>query len=106
VCERRLHVTASIGISTYPEDGEDAETLIRNADMAMYRAKEHGHDNYQFFQKEMSRQAVERQSFGVHQVQRWASYQHFSLKRRAARLIQMSRQTPARFPINANGYNP
>ncbi len=60
--EHRLHVTASIGISTYPDDGEDAETLIKNADTAMYDAKEHGRDNYQFFQKEMSSQAVERQS--------------------------------------------
>lgn len=57
--EHRLHVTASIGMSTYPEDGEDADTLIKNADTAMYHAKEYGRDNYQFFQKEMSLQAVE-----------------------------------------------
>ena len=57
--EHRLHVTASIGISTYPENGEDADTLIKNADTAMYHAKENGRDNYQFFQKEMSLQAVE-----------------------------------------------
>ena len=50
--ERRLHVTASIGISTYPEGGEDAETLIKNADTAMYHAKEYGRDNYQLFKKE------------------------------------------------------
>jgi diguanylate cyclase (GGDEF)-like protein/PAS domain S-box-containing protein len=60
--EHRLHVTASIGISTYPENGEDAETLIKNADTAMYHAKEYGRNNYQFFQKEMNLQAVERQS--------------------------------------------
>ncbi len=57
-----LHVTGSIGISTYPDNGEDAETLIRNADTAMYHAKEHGHDNYQFYEKEMNVRAVERQS--------------------------------------------
>jgi diguanylate cyclase (GGDEF)-like protein/PAS domain S-box-containing protein len=57
--EHRLHVTASIGISTYPKNGEDADTLIKNADTAMYHAKENGRDNYQFFQKEMSLRAVE-----------------------------------------------
>lgn len=60
--EHHFHVTASIGISTYPENGEDAETLTKNADTAMYHAKEYGRDNYQFFQKEMNLQAVERQS--------------------------------------------
>ncbi len=44
-----LKVTASIGLSTYPADGEDAETLIRNADSAMYRAKKNGRNNYRFF---------------------------------------------------------
>ena len=62
VGEHRLHITASIGISTYPECGEDAETLIKNADMAMYHAKENGRDNFQFFENEMSLQAVARQS--------------------------------------------
>ena len=57
--EHRLHVTASIGISTYPENGEDADTLIKNADTAMYHAKENGRDNYQSFQKEMSLEAIE-----------------------------------------------
>jgi diguanylate cyclase (GGDEF)-like protein/PAS domain S-box-containing protein len=60
--EHHLHVTASIGIGTYPESGEDAETLIKNADVAMYYAKEHGRDNFHFFQNEMSLRAVERQS--------------------------------------------
>jgi diguanylate cyclase (GGDEF)-like protein/PAS domain S-box-containing protein len=58
----RLHITASIGISTYPEGGKDSETLIKNADMAMYHAKENGRDNFQFFEKEMNLRAVERQS--------------------------------------------
>ena len=57
-----LHVTASIGISTYPENGDDAETLIKNADTAMYHAKENGRSTYRFFRPDMSLQAVERQS--------------------------------------------
>ena len=57
-----LHTNGSIGISIYPEDGGDAPTLIKNADMAMYHAKESGRNNFQFFRKEMNRKAVERQS--------------------------------------------
>jgi diguanylate cyclase (GGDEF)-like protein/PAS domain S-box-containing protein len=57
-----LRVTASIGVSTYPEDGEDAETLLVNADTAMYQAKKNGPNNYQFFKKQMNVQAIRRQS--------------------------------------------
>lgn len=56
-----LHVTTSIGISVYPADGDDAETLIKNADTAMYHAKEKGRNGYQFFSSEMNARAVERQ---------------------------------------------
>ncbi len=57
-----LHVTASIGVSIYPDDGLDAETLIKNADTAMYQAKENGRQGYQFFKPAMNVRAVERQS--------------------------------------------
>ena len=57
-----LRVTGSIGVTTYPEDGQSAELLIRNADLAMYQAKEKGRSNYQFFEKGMNVRAVERQS--------------------------------------------
>ena len=57
-----LHVTASIGISVFPEDGMDAETLLKNADTAMYQAKESGRQNFRFFKPEMNIKAVERQS--------------------------------------------
>ncbi len=56
------HIDGSIGISVYPEDGEDAEMLIKNADTAMYHAKENGRNNFQFFKAEMNLKAVERQS--------------------------------------------
>jgi diguanylate cyclase (GGDEF)-like protein len=60
--EHRLRVTVSIGLSTYPEDGQDSDTLIKNADTAMYHAKQCWRDNYQFFKPNMSLRAIERQS--------------------------------------------
>jgi diguanylate cyclase (GGDEF)-like protein/PAS domain S-box-containing protein len=56
VADREITVGASIGITHYPEDAGDAVTLLRNADMAMYRAKEAGRNNYQFYTDEMNRQ--------------------------------------------------
>jgi diguanylate cyclase (GGDEF)-like protein/PAS domain S-box-containing protein len=60
--QHELHITTSIGVSIYPDDGMDAETLVKNADTAMYQAKENGRQSYQFFKPVMSVQAVERQS--------------------------------------------
>jgi len=56
------YITASIGVSIYPEDGGDAETLIKNADTAMYQAKELGRQNYQYFKPAMNARAVDRQA--------------------------------------------
>ncbi|MGD9949032.1 MAG: putative bifunctional diguanylate cyclase/phosphodiesterase [Desulfobulbus sp.] len=61
IAEQELYVTTSIGISVYPTDGQDAETLIKNADTAMYSAKEKGRNNYQYFEREMNVRVVERQ---------------------------------------------
>jgi len=58
--ERELVVTPSIGIAVFPDDGRDAETLIRNADAAMYHAKEAGRANYQFFTEQMNQAASRR----------------------------------------------
>ena len=55
-----FRVTCSIGLSVFPEDGADAETLLMNADMAMYQAKEKGRDNFQFYTSEMNTAARER----------------------------------------------
>jgi diguanylate cyclase (GGDEF)-like protein/PAS domain S-box-containing protein len=60
--DHELHVTTSIGVSVYPDDGEDAEALIKNADTAMYQAKENGRHSYQYFKPAMNARAVERQS--------------------------------------------
>lgn len=74
-----ISTQASIGISIYPDHAQDADTLIKNADMAMYRAKEEGRNNYQFFRPEMNfrvdllfsmekdlRMALERGEFLLH----------------------------------------
>jgi EAL domain-containing protein (putative c-di-GMP-specific phosphodiesterase class I) len=53
---------ASIGLSTYPEDGQDAEILLKNADTAMYEGKKRGPNNYQFFNQDMNAQTIQRQS--------------------------------------------
>jgi EAL domain-containing protein (putative c-di-GMP-specific phosphodiesterase class I) len=60
--EHDLHLTASIGVSIYPDDGLDAETLIQRADTAMYQAKEKGRQSYQFYEPAMNIRVVERQS--------------------------------------------
>jgi diguanylate cyclase (GGDEF)-like protein/PAS domain S-box-containing protein len=57
---QEFHITASIGISTYPDDSEDMQGLLKNADIAMYRAKEQGKNNYQFYSALMNVHTVER----------------------------------------------
>ncbi|MDO8412316.1 MAG: EAL domain-containing protein [Gallionellaceae bacterium] len=61
IAGHELHITTSIGISIYPVDAQDADTLLKNADSAMYQAKQKGRNNYQFFKTEMHVRAVERQ---------------------------------------------
>ena len=58
--EHELFVTASIGVSVFPADGQDPETLVRNADTAMYRAKEQGRDSYRLYAPAMNARALER----------------------------------------------
>jgi diguanylate cyclase (GGDEF)-like protein/PAS domain S-box-containing protein len=60
VQDRELHITPSVGISVFPDDGRDTDTLIRNADAAMYHAKETGRANYQFFTEQMNQSAAKR----------------------------------------------
>ena len=76
---QEFHITASIGISVYPNEGADVQSLLKNADIAMYRAKEAGKNNFQFYSAEMNqhtferlaletslRRAIEREEFLLH----------------------------------------
>jgi diguanylate cyclase (GGDEF)-like protein/PAS domain S-box-containing protein len=68
-----INITASIGIAVYPADGIGPEALLRNADLAMYEAKEHGRNNSQFFRIDLNSNATERQSLNSslrHAIQR------------------------------------
>src|SRR5690606_34957386 len=51
-------VTASAGIAVYPDDGSDVDALLKNADSAMYHAKDQGKDNYQFFSPSMNASSI------------------------------------------------
>ncbi|HEX4536951.1 MAG TPA: GGDEF domain-containing protein [Candidatus Acidoferrum sp.] len=62
--QKHLQINASIGVSTYPDDGHNAETLIHRADTAMYEAKKLGRNNCQFFRAEMQARVAEWQSRG------------------------------------------
>ncbi len=58
--QHKLHVTPSIGICICPNDGDTAMQLVRNADLAMYRAKDRGRNRFAFYEEEMNRKAIER----------------------------------------------
>jgi diguanylate cyclase (GGDEF)-like protein/PAS domain S-box-containing protein len=62
--EHTFYMTTSIGISIYPEDGADAETLTKNADIALYHAKETGRDNYKFYNSSLNIRTLERMLLG------------------------------------------
>jgi diguanylate cyclase (GGDEF)-like protein/PAS domain S-box-containing protein len=55
-----LYTSASIGISIFPEDGNDIDTLLKHADLAMYKAKDHGRNNFKFFSHDMNEKVTER----------------------------------------------
>jgi diguanylate cyclase (GGDEF)-like protein/PAS domain S-box-containing protein len=57
---REVSISGSLGIASYPEDGDDVEALVKNADAAMYQAKERGRNNFQFYSTELNRMTLER----------------------------------------------
>jgi diguanylate cyclase (GGDEF)-like protein/PAS domain S-box-containing protein len=83
---QEMFVTASIGVACYPADGNDAATLLKNADVAMYRAKQRGRNTFQFFTSDMNtlafeqlllenslRRAIERSEFELHYQPQFAT---------------------------------
>lgn len=76
--QQELYVTASLGIALYPYDGEDVETLVKNADAAMYQAKQRGKNNYQLYAEEMNTKAVRQLSLES-DLRRAILHQEFSL---------------------------
>jgi diguanylate cyclase (GGDEF)-like protein len=81
--KKDCHVTVSIGISTFPADGSDSQTLLKTADVAMYRAKETGRNNYQYYLPSMNVYTVERlelESDLRHAVERGEFFLHYQPK--------------------------
>jgi diguanylate cyclase (GGDEF)-like protein len=84
---QECRVTASIGISIYPEDGLDEQTLTKNADIAMYQAKEDGKNNYQFYSEKLNANSLERltlESSLRHALERGEFQLHYQPKRDVA----------------------
>ena len=89
-----LSVSASIGVSVFPRDGETPDSLIRNADAAMYLAKERGRNNWQFFQPSLNRQAFQAQRL------RWflkESHQYLLKKRKSSSLENRQPQRHSKY---------
>jgi len=80
---QEFRVTASMGIGLYPEDGEDEQLLMRNADIAMYQAKQDGKNGFAFYSPEMNQHSVERLAFESslrHAVERMQFHVHYQPK--------------------------
>ena len=91
---QEFRVTASIGISTYPQDGLDEQTLTKNADIAMYQAKEEGKNNFQFYSETLNANSLERltlESSLRHALERSEFELHYQAKReiRSGRITGM-----------------
>jgi len=89
---REMYVTPSIGVSVYPQDGTDFDTLVKNADVAMYRAKGLGRNTYQFFTAEMSE--------GLQRRVDLESQLHDALKRQELHLVYQPKVDLARGHIS------
>jgi diguanylate cyclase (GGDEF)-like protein len=76
---REVKISGSVGIASFPEDGEDLEVLMKNADAAMYQAKERGRNNFQFFSAELNRLTMQRAELEV-RVRQALEHQEFFLQ--------------------------
>jgi len=82
--ERECRISASIGVAMYPRDGDDEQTLMKNADIAMYFAKEEGKNNFQFYSKDITCHAIERLTLETN-LRRALERNEFSLHYQAKR---------------------
>jgi len=90
--KHECRVTASVGISMYPGDAQDEQSLMRNADIAMYRAKEEGKNNFKFYSERINRHSLERMALET-SLRRALERQEFSLHYQAKRNLQTGRIT-------------
>src|SRR3569623_635502 len=90
--KHECRVTASVGISMYPGDAQDEQSLMRNADIAMYRAKEEGKNNFKYYSERINRHSLERMALET-SLRRARERQEFSLHYQAKRNLQTVRIT-------------
>lgn len=91
---QEFRVTGSVGITTHPRDGADEQTLTKNADIAMYKAKEQGKNNFQFYSEKMNTESLERMALEAslrHALERDEFEIHYQAKRdlRSGRITGM-----------------
>ena len=96
-----LHLSSSIGISMYPADGENVETLVKNADAAMYRAKDQGRNGFCFFTEELSKNAFEKLTLEAN-LRKAISLDQFSLYYQPQYLIESGELVSAEALIRWN----
>lgn len=89
---QEIRVTASVGISLYPQDGEDEQTLMKNADIAMYHAKQEGKNNYQFHSEKMGTDSLQRLALETG-LRRALERNEFQLHYQAKMSLRTSRMT-------------
>ena len=89
---QELRVTASVGISLYPQDGEDEQTLMKNADIAMYHAKQEGKNNYQFHSEKIGTDSLQRLALETG-LRRALERNEFQLHYQAKMSLRTSRMT-------------
>ncbi|HJV79421.1 sensor domain-containing protein [Noviherbaspirillum sp.] len=89
---RDCHITASIGVAMYPQDGGDEQSLMKNADIAMYYAKDEGKNNYQFYSKDIRAQSLERLALETN-LRQALEREEFTLHYQAKRELDKGRIT-------------
>ena len=114
IANREVFLSASIGITLYPTDGRDVDILLRNADSAMYLAKERGRNTYHFFTEELNRRAQKklhfennlRQALGREEYQLYYQPQIDLVSKRIVGAEALLRWIPGQEPVNPTIFVP